>query len=213
MVPSRGVRFAILTIVVVLMKAAPGLAQQVAAVATNSTEVADGVCVLDGLPCNVLAVTGSDGKLLIDNGSAGSAEQLEEMIDILASGRVRVAVNTHFHFDHVGANEQLSEDGAVIVAHDAVRQRMQEEWRTPENTLGIRYPVVPPYPEEALPMVTFADSLTLSFGGHEIKLRYFPGAHSDADVVAFLRDANVIHTGDLYLSNGFPVIESFAAGL
>jgi glyoxylase-like metal-dependent hydrolase (beta-lactamase superfamily II) len=61
-------------------------------------------------------------------------------------------------------------------------------------------------------MLTFADALTVHFGGHEIEVRYFPGAHSDADVAVFMREINLLHTGDLYLSNGFPIIDSFHGG-
>jgi glyoxylase-like metal-dependent hydrolase (beta-lactamase superfamily II) len=191
-----------------LIIAAPAVAQEAVGVKAKPITVADGVYLLVGLDCNVLAVSGPQGILLVDNGSSENAEQLSEAIDKLGSGSVKIAINTHFHFDHVGANEQLSKDGAVIVAHQGVRRSMLAEMRMPDNTLGITFPTIPPYPQMALPVLTFADSLTVHFGGHDIELRYLPSAHSNADVAVFMRNTNVLHTGDLYLSNGFPLIDS-----
>ena len=53
-------------------------------------------------------------------------------------------------------------------------------------------------------MLTIADGSTLHFNGHQIELLRFPGAHTDGDLAVFFPDINVLHTGDLYLSNGFP---------
>ncbi|MFQ6114575.1 MAG: MBL fold metallo-hydrolase [bacterium] len=210
MLVYRYVRFTVLSFFLIIAMSA--VAQEATAGRTTSIEVADGVHLLVGFACNIVAVSGQEGVLLIDNGSADTAGQLKEAINALGSGQVRIAINTHFHFDHIGANEQLSKDGVVIVAHDGVRQNMQTEWRLPNNTPGIKYPPVPPYPETALPMLTLNNVLTVHFRGEEIEVRYFPDAHSDADVAVFLRGANVLHTGDLYLSNGFPIIDSFHGG-
>lgn len=184
-----------------------------AAVAGEATgaavEIADGVYLLTGLGCNVLAVAVTDGVLIIDSGSDGDAQKLKRAIAELDAGPVRFVLNTHSHLDHVWNNEVLARNGAVIIAHERVRRSMQAEWRVPD-ALGL--PAVPPYPEVALPTLTFADALTVHLGGHEIAALCFRSAHSDADAAVLLREANVLHTGDLYLSNGFPLIDSFHGG-
>ena len=68
-------------------------------------------------------------------------------------------------------------------------------------------PHLPPYPEAALPALTFKDALTLYFNGDEIQVTHIPHAHSDADIVIYFRKANVIHTGDLCFSSGYPFID------
>jgi glyoxylase-like metal-dependent hydrolase (beta-lactamase superfamily II) len=74
-------------------------------------------------------------------------------------------------------------------------------------------PLVAPYPDAALPIITFDDSMTLHFGGQEITLLHFPDAHSDADLVVLLGGANVVHTGDLFASGGFlPPLDSYHGG-
>ena len=210
MVTCRYVCYAILSLVLSITTSA--VAQELTTVKGNPVAVAEEVYLLTGLSCNVVAVNGSDGVLLIDNGSTGDAEYLEKAIEGLGYGRAKIAINTHHHFDHIGNNELLSKGGAVIVAHKNARESMLSEWKVPDNPLGTTFPVMPPYPEVALPSVTFADSLTVHFGGHGLQIYHFPSAHTVADAVVFLRDVNVIITGDLYISNGFPLVDSFHGG-
>ena len=40
---------------------------------------------------------------------------------------IRFVINTHWHGDHTGGNENLGRAGTVIVAHDNVRLRMSME--------------------------------------------------------------------------------------
>lgn len=178
---------------------------------STSNEMAKGVYLLSGLSCNIIAVTGSNGVLIVDNGSANDSERLEKLITELGAGRAQIVINTHFHYDHIGGNKALAKQGAVIISHENGRSRMQEEWRFPES-LGLRLPPVPTYPEDALPWMMATNELTMHFGGQLVEVLHLPNAHSDADLVVYLRHANVLHTGDLYLSNGFPVTDSFHGG-
>lgn len=186
-------------------------AQEIRSVESAAVKIADGVYLLNSLQCNVVAVIGPDGILLIDNGSAGRADNLKEMMAGFDTGALRIIVNTHYHFDHIGNNELLTKNGVVIVAHVNTRRRMLAEWRIPDKW-GLYYPAIPPYPEVAVPKVTFVDTLNIHFNGQKIEAVHFPNAHSDADIAVFLRDTNVLHTGDIYLSNGFPIIDSFHGG-
>jgi glyoxylase-like metal-dependent hydrolase (beta-lactamase superfamily II) len=174
-------------------------------------EVAEGVFWLKGLGANVLAITGAEGVILVDNGHSRNVESLTAQVAALESGAVRFAINTHFHFDHVGASQSLGEAGAILIGHRNTRERMMEEWVVPEWS-DFRYAPVPPYPETALPTITLDGDLTLHVDWGRMQLLHYPLAHSNADVAVFLRDANVLHTGDLYLSNGFPILDSFHGG-
>jgi glyoxylase-like metal-dependent hydrolase (beta-lactamase superfamily II) len=186
-------------------------AQEGVGAETRPVKLAENVYLLEGLDCNVLAAAGPEGVVIVDNGSSGKSQSLKAQIASLESGPARVAINTHYHFDHVGSNEALGKSGATIVAHENTRRLMEREWRTPE-ALGVRYPVVPPYPGSALPTVTFERSLKIRLNGWNTELIFLPRAHSGADVIVFLRDQDVLHMGDLYLSNGFPILDSFNGG-
>ena len=202
---AAGFTVALLTI------ASPAIAQGATSTDDSKIELTDGVHVCTQSHVNIMAVVGSEGVLVTDSGYARDSERLVKSIDELQGGPVKFVLNTHFHFDHVGGNGAFAEKGAVIVAHQNGRLRMQEEWGFPE-TLGLGMPHIPPYPEVMLPTLTFSETLTLHFGRHEIETIHLPNAHSDADLVMLLPDANILYTGDLYLSNGFPLVDSFHGG-
>jgi glyoxylase-like metal-dependent hydrolase (beta-lactamase superfamily II) len=117
-------------------------------------------------------------------------------------GPVRFLINTNWHYDHVYGNEPLGKAGAVIIAHENTWKRMTSEQTYPE--LDFKQP---PSPAAAQPVVTFLDSLTLHFSGDTIQVIHIEKAHSDADILVFSRRANVMQTGDLYFSGGYPFID------
>ena len=111
----------------------------------------------------------------------------------------------------LGGNEAFAKDGATIIAHKNTRERMTHEWRVPEM-LGIKYPTIPPYPELFLPKISFIDSLTIHFNDETIQAIHIPAGHSDSDIIVYFQKSNILHTGDLYLSNGFPIIDIYYGG-
>ncbi len=201
-----------LSLLVLPLTAVPrALAQEVAATQPSPTRITEDIHLLSRLGCNVVAITGPEGVLVIDNGRSRAVESLRAQVAGLESGKVTFAINTHFHYDHVGASAALGSEGATIIGHDNARTRMMAEWHVPE-TLGVSYPRIPPYPEVALPALTFGDTLKVHFNGLEIEAVHFSNAHSDSDVAVFIPDRNVLLAGDLYLSNGFPVLDSWHGG-
>jgi len=193
-----------------LAQAPPVLAQELTATEVSWTEIADRVYLLEGFWFNVVAVTGPDGILLIDSGPAEEVERLRDEITKLDAGPVQFVINTHFHYDHLGANEHFAEDGAIIIAHDMARERMLAEWQIPDS-LGMEMPVIPPYPEAALPTLTFKASTTVHLDGQPIEVIKLPDGHSDTDVAVFIQDSNVLQVGDVFF-HGFPFIDSFHGG-
>jgi len=86
---------------------------------------------------------------------------------------------------------------------------MTGEQRIPE--LDPNY-LQPPYPDAALPRLTVEREFTLYFNGEEIRAAHHPTAHSEGDLVYRFVKANVIHTGDIFFSNGFPFIHISGGG-
>lgn len=208
---SAGKCFYSLLVALVLF-AGPALAQQQAAVNRPfSTEIADGVHVFSGVYAGVLAVTGPDGVLLVEPGPTWHAEDIQDLLAELGAGQVRIVIDTHFHDDHIGNNEMFANGGAMIIAHENARLRMQQEWVFPEK-LQLRVRPVPAFPEVALPTMLVSDNLTVHFGGHRIEIHHIPGAHTDADLVVLLPEANVLHTGDLFVLSGIPPVDTYHGG-
>jgi cyclase len=98
---------------------APVVAQSQQASASITTTDLGGLWLLQGAGCNVLALPGSDGALMIDGGLAANADALLRAV-YAATGndRVQMLINTHWHPEQTGANEIVGKAGGVILAHD-----------------------------------------------------------------------------------------------
>src|SRR5690606_4891329 len=59
----------------------------------------------------------------------------------------------------------------------------------------------------SLPMITFAESLTLHPDLQTIELIHLPEAHTDGDLMVFFAEENVIHMGDNYVQYGWPYVD------
>lgn len=173
-------------------------------------KVAEGIYYLGDFGCNIAALVGSDGVLMIDSGSAQSTDQILDAFRNVTEAGIRIVIDTHFHFDHVGGNEALARQGAVILAHEQTRKRMTLPWDA--KILDVQWPKLQPYPVLALPCVTFTDSIKIHFDGEEIEVLHLPAAHSDDNIIVRFKNANFIHAGDLFESNGFPILDFQAGG-
>ncbi|MEM7413163.1 MAG: MBL fold metallo-hydrolase [Myxococcota bacterium] len=191
-------------LVLALSMALPSWAQD-ATVEIRTLPVADGVHMLIGRGGNIGVSTGADGVLLVDDQFAPLTPKIRAAVEALGGGAPRFLLNTHWHFDHTGGNQNFAGMGATILAHDNVRARMSQLQR-------IRGREIPASPPDALPVVTFGHDVTLHWNGDEIHALHLSAAHTDGDAVVHFRRANVIHTGDLFFAGGFPFIDLESGG-
>jgi cyclase len=175
--------------------------------AIESAAVAPGIYVLYGRGGNIGVSVGADGVFLIDDQYANMTDKVIEALGKLSPEPPRFVLNTHWHGDHTGGNENLAEKGSVIVAHDRVRARMSADQFSEFLQHG-----TPASPAKALPVVTFSDNMSLHVNGDELRGAYAPNAHTDGDVFIHFRKANVIHTGDLYFAGLYPFIDLDSGG-
>lgn len=169
--------------------------------------VAEGIYMLTGAGGNIGVSLGDDGTLLIDDQFAPLTAKIQAAVRGLTSQGVKYLINTHWHGDHVGGNENLGNAGVLIVAHDNVRARMSKDQFMPRFNQK-----VPASPKVALPVVTFPDTVTFHLNGEDIVAFHVRNAHTDGDVMVKFTKANVVHAGDIYVRYGYPFIDESSGG-
>ncbi len=164
------------------------------------TPVAGSVHMLEGRGGNIGITAGADGKLIVDTQFAPLAGQIREAVSRLGAGPLKFVLNTHWHGDHTGGNVEFGAE-STINAHENVRSRHKTGGRggLPEGSPG-------------LPVITFADSLSLHFNGEEIRVYHLPPGHTDGDSVVHFTKSNVVHMGDHFFSGRFPFIDLDSGG-
>lgn len=173
----------------------------------GSQELTPSIHVLTGRGGNMAVCVGDEGVFLVDDQYAPLTDRIRAKIAEIHDGPVRFVLNTHWHGDHTGGNENFGETGSLIVAHDNVRARMAIE-----NVSTIWDRTTPPSPEGALPVVTFNDEVTFHVNGETVHCFHVANAHTDGDAVVHFVDADVIHMGDVYFNGLYPFIDTDSGG-
>jgi cyclase len=189
------------------LTAAPVAAQQdFSKVEVKAEQLAPGVAVLFGAGGNIGVSYGEDGTVLIDDQFAPLTDKIQGAVTALGATPVKFLVNTHWHGDHSGGNENFGKAGAVIMAHDNVRVRMASDQKT-------AFGEVKASPKAALPVITYADGLKLHLNGEEVRVISMLPAHTDGDSIVHWTKSNVVHMGDLFFHKmSFPFVDRGSGG-
>jgi glyoxylase-like metal-dependent hydrolase (beta-lactamase superfamily II) len=183
-------------------------------------QVAPNVYALASADGNVTVQVGEQGVLVVDAGSSGVSEAVLTAIKTLSDKPIRFLLNTHYHPDHTGGNEAIAKVGVRLrmsggantqggmyagpaaIAHENVLLAMSAP--TGEKA---------PTPTAAWPTDTFfTDEHEVVFNGEAIQLHHVPSAHTDGDSTVFFRKSDVIATGDIFITTGYPVVDAKRGG-
>jgi cyclase len=172
----------------------------------KATKVAGNVYMLEGAGGNIGVSVGDDGLLIVDDQFAPLADKIRAALKGIADKKLHFILNTHWHGDHTGGNVAFGPE-ATIIAHDNVRKRLSTEQKSTvfNNT-------TPPSPKEALPVITFDQTLTVHFNGEDIRAIHYPHGHTDGDSVIFFSASNVVHLGDDFFAGRFPFVDLESGG-
>ena len=190
-----------------LVLMSPLHAQNFDTVQVRAVPVAGAVYMLQGSGGNIGLVVGDDAVFVVDDQFAPLTPKVLAAIKSVTPQPVRFVVNTHWHFDHTGGNENMGKAGALIFAHENVRRRMSTD-----QFIEAINRKEPASPRGALPVVTFTDTVSFHLNGDSIVVFHVPPAHTDGDAVIMFTRANVVHTGDLFVSAGFPFVDRSSGG-
>ena len=197
------------TALILALAVAPALHAQQDFSKVNITviPVAKGVYMLQGAGGNIGLSVGNDDAFVIDDQYAPLTPKIRAAIATVTSRPVRFVMNTHWHGDHSGGNENMAGAGAIIVAHENVRRRMGAE-----QFLEAFNQRTPASPAAALPVVTFNDAISFFVNGDSIRATHVKNAHTDGDAIISFAGANVIHAGDTYFNGFYPFIDVSTGG-
>jgi glyoxylase-like metal-dependent hydrolase (beta-lactamase superfamily II) len=181
--------------------------QDFSKVEIKTIDLGSGLAMLQGAGGNIGVSTGPDGVFLIDDQFAPLTEKIRAAIRELSKEPIRFVLNTHWHGDHTGGNENLGEAGVLILAHHRVRERLSTE-----QFQAIRNRTIPASPKVAWPVVTFEDGVTLHLNGQTIEVTHVDPAHTDGDSIVYFSEADLLHMGDIYFSGMYPFIDTSSGG-
>src|SRR5215469_7575135 len=177
-------RLCYLGILLAAASLAPAQQQDFSKVEIRTTRLAEGLYMLQGAGGNMTASVGADGVLLVDGEFAPLADKIRAALRGLGGGSgggpasnppgssarsdpsVRYVINTHYHFDHTGANAAFARDGATLIAQDNVRARLLTGGTAGNG--GSISREVPAVEAAALPQVTFDQQLTVHVNGDDV---------------------------------------------
>ena len=175
----------------------------------RTEKLGDNLFALFGAGGNIAVLTGPDGALVVDSDLVELSPKLRAALTMVSEKPPRFLVNTHFHFDHTGGNATLGRGGTVIVAHDNVRKHLMTQQVVDVGSTKI---ATEPTPSEGLPVITFAEGVKFHVNGDTVNVMHVDHGHTDSDAFVFFEKANVLHTGDLFMSIGYPFVDGGNGG-
>lgn len=193
-------------ILALLCAGAPAYSQQdFSAVEIQTVPVQGNVYMLFGAGGNSTVHAGSEGLLIVDTQFAPLADRLHTAASKLTEGSLRYVINTHMHGDHVGGNSRLrqiapgtNDEPFQMIAHlNSLTRLVQLERDDPELV-----------PQGGLPLASF-DTQThdFFFNDEGLMIYHMPNAHTDGDIIVHFRRSDVIATGDVFVTSGYPFID------
>jgi glyoxylase-like metal-dependent hydrolase (beta-lactamase superfamily II) len=162
-----------------------------------------GVFLFQGAGCNVIAMHGDDGALMLDGGLAANADALLKAVkEKTGTSRVNTLINTHWHPEQTGCNEAVGRDGGVIIAHEKTLMYLSNT--VTSVTFKGR---LAPLPKVARPTKTTRQDGSLQFAGHQVDYSYLAAAHTDGDLYVHIPDMNLLAGGGVVSGEQWPLID------
>ncbi|MDP1863489.1 MAG: MBL fold metallo-hydrolase [Thiobacillus sp.] len=150
---------------------------------------------------------GEDAVFVIDDQFAPLTPKIKEAIAKLTKKPIKFVLNTHWHFDHTGGNENLGKAGALIIAHENVRKRLSAD-----GFIAFFGMKTEAEPKVALPVITFTQDMSFHINGDELYAYHVAHAHTDGDAIVHFKNSNVIHMGDTFFNKLYPFIDTSSGG-
>src|SRR5919107_4897509 len=176
-------------------------------VTINTTKLTDSIYMLKGSGGNIIVSIGQDGVFMVDDQFAPLTEKIKDAISKITDQPIKFVINTHWHPDHTGGNENLGELGSIIVSHDNVKKRLSTEQFSDFFKRSVS-----PLPDTGLPIITFSDNMSVYQNDDKINIIHMDNGHTDGDSIVHFTNNNVIHVGDDFSDKAYPFIDISSGG-
>jgi glyoxylase-like metal-dependent hydrolase (beta-lactamase superfamily II) len=175
----------------------------------KTTPLGHNVYMLEGQGGNMTVAVGNDGVIQVDGEFAPLHDKIAAAVAKVSGGKpVKYLINTHFHGDHTGGNENFAKDGITVVAHKNLAMRLEHG-----STNGMSGAKTAPSPKMAIPTKTYTtEGLQLMVDGQTAVVNHPASAHTDTDSYVYFPAANVIATGDIVSTGDRYVTIDYANG-
>lgn len=173
----------------------------------KTTKLTESVYMLEGSGGNIGVCIGTDGTFMIDDQFAPLTKKIKTAIAKITDKPVQFLINTHFHGDHSGGNENFGGEGTIIVSQENSRKRMEADrffGNPPKNKITDA--------PKILPKITFTQSMNFYYNGETIQVFHLGEAHTDGDAIIYFKKSDVLHMGDVFVRYGFPYIDEPRGG-
>jgi len=173
----------------------------------ESAKLSENLTLLRGPGGNVVVLNGADGKLLVDTFTQYAWDGFKKSLADLGNAPVKLAIDSHWHWDHTDNNANVRAAGATLIAHENTLNRLKETHDL--DVIGLHFD---PSPENALPQKTFKESYQMDFSGEHVALGHLAPAHTDSDIYIHFQKANVLHMGDVFFNGIYCYIDRETKG-
>ncbi len=167
---------------------------------------------------NIAVQIGDQGALVVDTGAGQLTDKVvAEIRKLIGTKPIQFVVNTSVHADHTGGNVKMHAAGmdpslpgsffsgsnpdvgvgATLIAHQNIQNRMS----APTGKVA-------PFPSEGWPTDTYLEGRRRKFyNGEAVEIFWQPNAITDGDSIVQFRRSDVIVTGDILSTTGYPFID------
>ena len=172
-------------------------------------KVTENLYLFFGLGGNIAVLIGDDGVLIVDDQIPSLIPKIKDAIKEIGGGDLVYTINTHWHFDHAEGNLALDPNITKIISQSNARDYMAKGGLIDMVANRINQE---PYPDYALPVITYENGMTLYFNNEEIEIVHFGPAHTSGDSAVIFHNQNAIHYGDVFVTEGYPFIDVSSGG-
>jgi cyclase len=164
-------------------------------------------------------IVGDEGVTVIDTAySPAAARAIAADVARITPRPVTTVVITHHHFDHSWGNQVF--EGARIIGHANAHAVMSRDPAAQLEGIRAMAPTAGPWfgltAEEfngqldeltiTPPTETYAESMILAIGGHEVQLRHLGPGHTFGDTFVSLPGERLLFGGDMICNHLIPVV-------